>query len=79
MTTAPDAIQRIIEQALPDAKVQIQGDDGVHFEALIVSEQFINLSLLQRQQKIYALFSDWFQSGALHALTLHTFTPSEYT
>ena len=34
----PDAIRQLIEQGLPDAQVQVFGDDGVHFEALVVSE-----------------------------------------
>ena len=30
-------ITHLIQQGLPDAVVHVQGDDGVHFEALVVS------------------------------------------
>ena len=35
-----EIIQKLIETGLPGAKAQVQGDDGVHFEATVVSEAF---------------------------------------
>ena len=34
-----DAIRQMIETGLPGATAQVQGDDGVHFEATVVSSQ----------------------------------------
>ena len=48
-----------------------------HFSALIVSERFDSLSLVQRHRLVYGLLSDEFKLG-LHALRLQTLTPAEY-
>jgi len=35
-----DTIRSLIEQGLPGARAMVQGEDGVHFEALVVAEAF---------------------------------------
>lgn len=35
-----DTIRNLIETGLPGARADVQGDDGVHFEATVVSEAF---------------------------------------
>ena len=35
-----ETIRRLIEQGLPGARAQVQGEDGVHFEATVVSPDF---------------------------------------
>ena len=35
-----DTIRHLIEQGLPGARADVRGDDGVHFEATVVSEAF---------------------------------------
>src|SRR3546814_2243912 len=35
-----NTIQQLIEQGLPGARVAVRGDDGVDFEALVVSDAF---------------------------------------
>ena len=32
-----DTIRQLIEQGLPGARAQVQGEDGVHFEATVVA------------------------------------------
>ncbi|HEY7871694.1 MAG TPA: BolA family transcriptional regulator, partial [Rudaea sp.] len=34
------SIQTLIEQGLPGAKAMVMGDDGVHFEAVVVCADF---------------------------------------
>jgi acid stress-induced BolA-like protein IbaG/YrbA len=70
------AIQSCIEAALPGAKVEVQGDDGVHFEACIVAPQFEGLKLVGRQRLVYAALGDAMVS-AVHALSMQTRAPSE--
>lgn len=72
----PEAIRELIQAALPDAQVQVLGDDGVHFEALIVSEAFRGKLPLARHRMVYAALGER-MGGEIHALSLRTLTPDE--
>lgn len=69
-------IQAMIEQGLPGAQVAVSGDDGVHFEAQVVAEQFAGKLPLARHRLVYATLGD-LMGGAIHALALKTLTPQE--
>ena len=71
-----EIIQKLIETGLPGAKAQVQGDDGVHFEATVVSEAFRGKLPLARHRLVYATLGD-LMGGAIHALQLKTVTPDE--
>ncbi|WP_372014795.1 BolA family protein [Pseudoxanthomonas sp. 10H] len=71
-----DTIRRMIEDGLPGARAQVQGDDGVHFEALVVAEAFRGKLPLARHRLVYATLGD-LMGGAIHALALKTVTPDE--
>jgi acid stress-induced BolA-like protein IbaG/YrbA len=73
----PEEIQRLIEAGIPDAQAQVTGD-GYKFEAVVVSPAFEGLSLVKKQQMVYATVNDQIASGALHALTIKTYTPAEW-
>jgi acid stress-induced BolA-like protein IbaG/YrbA len=67
-------IKKMIEAGLPDAKVEVLGDDGQHFDAYVESPSFEGKSLLAQHKMVYATLGDSFES-ALHALALKTSTP----
>lgn len=69
-------IQALIEQGLPGAKVQVAGDDGVHFEATVIDSQFAGKLPLMRHRLVYAALGD-LVGGEIHALALKTYTPEE--
>jgi len=69
-------IQDMIQTGLPDAKVEVLGDDGQHFEAVVISENFAGLRLLQRHQRVYACLGEK-MGREIHALKLSTLTPDE--
>ncbi len=71
-----EIIQKLIETGLPGAKAQVQGDDGVHFEATVVSEAFRGKLPLARHRLVYTTLGD-LMGGAIHALALKTVTPDE--
>ena len=71
-----EIIQKLIETGLPGAKAQVQGDDGVHCEATVVSEAFRGKLPLARHRLVYATLGD-LMGGAIHALALKTVTPDE--
>ncbi len=67
-------IRKLIEAGMPDAQVQVEGEDGVHFEATVVSEAFRGKMPLARHRMVYATLGD-LMGGAIHALALKTVTP----
>ena len=72
----PTTIRQLIETGLPDATVDVAGDDGVHFEATVVSPLFEGKLPLARHRMVYATLGER-MGGAIHALALRTLTPAE--
>jgi acid stress-induced BolA-like protein IbaG/YrbA len=72
----PERIRELIQQGLPGAQVQVQGDDGVHFEATIVCEAFRGKAPLARHRMVYGTLGER-MGGEIHALALKTFAPGE--
>jgi acid stress-induced BolA-like protein IbaG/YrbA len=70
------SIQALIEQGLPGARADVRGDDGVHFEAEVIASQFAGKLPLARHRLVYATLGE-LMGGAIHALSLKTFTPEE--
>ncbi len=74
---APDPIiQQLIEAGLPGARARVQGDDGVHFEAVVVADAFRGKLPLARHRMVYATLGER-MGGEIHALSLRTLTPDE--
>jgi stress-induced morphogen len=69
-------IERLIKEALPDAKVTIRdlAGDGDHYAAEVVSEAFRGKSRVQQHQMVYAALKGR-MGGELHALALQTSAP----
>lgn len=66
-----EQIKNMIEAGLPDAEVEVFGDDGQHFDAIVISPSFSGKSLIAQHRMVYATLGDSFE-GALHALSLKT-------
>jgi acid stress-induced BolA-like protein IbaG/YrbA len=73
---SPETIAQMIQAGLPGAQIEVFGDDGVHFEALIVHEAFAGKLPLARHRMVYATLGDK-MGGEIHALALKTLTPAE--
>ena len=71
-----ETIRELIEKGLPGARAEVQGADGVHFEATVVSEAFRGKLPLTRHRLVYATLGE-LMGGAIHALQLKTLTPDE--
>jgi acid stress-induced BolA-like protein IbaG/YrbA len=69
-----ETIRKLIESGLPGAQAQVEGADGVHFEATVVAEAFRGKLPLARHRMVYATLGD-LMGGAIHALALKTVTP----
>lgn len=58
-------------------QINVSSRDGVHFEALIVSDAFRGVSRLKRQQLVYAALGSALTDGHIHAISIKTLTPEE--
>ena len=76
MNTA--AIKTLLEQNLPDAEVHVNGADGVHFEAIVVSSAFDGKSLVQQHRLVYQALQGKMENQEIHALALKTYTPENW-
>lgn len=72
----PLSIQQLIEAGLPGAQVSVEGEDGVHFEATVISAAFAGKLPLARHRMVYATLGER-MGGEIHALSLTTLTPDE--
>ena len=73
---SPSAIQQLIEQGLPGARVEVRGPDGVHFDARVVAQAFAGHATLARHRMVYATLGE-LMGNEIHALALQTMTPEE--
>ena len=83
-----DEIKKLITDNLSSAQIEIidqsqqhsgHGDPnkGSHFSAVIISEDFEDLNLIQRHQKIYKILGK--EMGTrIHAFSMKTVTPQEF-
>lgn len=74
----PQQIETWIRAGLTCEHLHVDGD-GAHFAAFIVSAQFEGLNRVKRQQLVNTILKTRFDSGELHALSMQTLTPEEWS
>lgn len=74
----PDQIKQLILAGMTWEHLALDGD-GQHFEALVVSAEFVGKNRVQRQQHVNRILKARFDSGELHALSFKTLTPEEWS
>jgi len=70
-------IKSLIEEGIPNAVVKVSGD-GCNASVVVVSDAFEGKSLLQQQKMVYATLGDNITSGKIHALSIKSYTPSQW-
>ena len=73
-----EQLKLLLEKELSCCTAHIVSEDNVHFEAIIISDQFNGLTKIKQQQLVNALVYDYITSGELHALTMKTYTPEKW-
>ncbi|MCI0508548.1 acid stress-induced BolA-like protein IbaG/YrbA [Chromohalobacter marismortui] len=73
----PSDVKALLESRIEDCQFYIQGE-GCNFQVVAVGDVFDGLSPVKRQQMIYSALSDEIASGALHAISIKTYTPSQW-
>jgi acid stress-induced BolA-like protein IbaG/YrbA len=72
-----DQLEKRIKQADGVEYVQVTGD-GYHYQLTVVSDVFVGKPKLARQQWVYAQLKDYITTGSLHALSMKTWTKTEW-
>lgn len=70
-------IETLIRVELPCDHLHVEGADGRHFQALIVSAKFSGLMRVAQHQLVYSALGDAMDND-IHALTMRTLTPEEW-
>lgn len=70
-------LEAYITQNLACEYIKVLGDDGTHFESVIVSNAFVGKSMVQQHQLVYTALGDRMRSE-IHALSMKTYTPEQW-
>jgi acid stress-induced BolA-like protein IbaG/YrbA len=70
-------LESYITQHLACEYIKVSGDDGTHFEVVIVSAAFVGKSMVQQHQLVYAALGDRMRAE-IHALSMKTLTPQKW-
>ena len=70
-------LESYITESLACDHIKVLGDDGTHFEAVIVSPAFAGKSMIQQHQLVYAALGDRMRAE-IHALSMRTLTPEQW-
>jgi acid stress-induced BolA-like protein IbaG/YrbA len=78
MAITAHEIETLLRESFPQARINVNGDDGAHFAAEIVDESFRGLNRVQQQRAVYAALKGKMDgsNGELHALALTTKAPT---
>ncbi len=69
-------VTELIEQGLSTSFVRVEGD-GVHFEAVVVSEQFQGKSMIDCHKLVYAALGDAMDQE-VHSISIKTYTEEQW-
>lgn len=72
----PREVTRLIQEGLETAHVEVRSDDGSHFAAVVVSDQFDGLRPIQRHQLVYKTLGEKV-GREIHALSIRALTSAE--
>ncbi|MGL5223956.1 MAG: BolA family protein [Aeromonas sp.] len=78
VTKLTDALSPSLLEVLNESHMhRVEPGSESHFKVVIVSEQFTGQRLLARHRQVNAILANEL-AQAIHALALHTYTPSEW-
>lgn len=72
-----EQIKAMITADLPCEHLELEGD-GRHWYATVVSAEFEGVRSVNRQRRVYATLGDKMKTDEVHALSMKTYTPTEW-
>jgi acid stress-induced BolA-like protein IbaG/YrbA len=75
----PEIVKTLIEAGIPGAKVEVVDTTGTkdHFSAVVISDSFDGLSLVDQHQAVYKAVGNH-MTKEIHALQLKTYSPQQW-
>ena len=73
----PIDIEKKIRNNMNCDYIEVKGDDGTHFETIVVSDVFENMSTVKQHQEVYKALGEMMKIE-IHALSIKTFTISQW-
>ena len=70
-------LESYITQHLACDFIEVRGDDGTHFEAIIVAAAFEGKRMVAQHQLVYAALGDRMRAE-IHALGMKTYSPTDW-
>lgn len=70
-------IETLLKDTLGLAEVHVSGE-GSHFNVIAVSDKFAEMSRVKKQQFVYAPLADKIAEGVMHAVSIKTFTETQW-
>tara|TARA_B100000686_G_scaffold300055_1_gene334316 strand:+ start:8448 stop:8702 length:255 start_codon:yes stop_codon:yes gene_type:complete len=71
------SIKMHIENALQCEFIHVEGDDGQHFNATIVSIEFRGKNMVEQHKLVYRALGER-MAHEIHALSMKTLTPEQW-
>ena len=77
----PEEVKKRIELLAPGTEAQVMDLTGTqdHYQAVVISSVFEGKMMIEQHRMIFKLLQSEMDSGEVHALTLKTFTPKQYS
>src|SRR5919112_6815902 len=72
---SPEDLKHRIEAAIPGAEADVDGPDGVHFNAVVTAPAFAGRSRIEQHRMVMDVFAGEL-GGSIHALSIKTRVPS---
>ncbi|HVZ44614.1 MAG TPA: BolA family protein [Ramlibacter sp.] len=70
-------LRTLIASGLHCDHLEVTGD-GRHWEAVVVSAEFVGKRAIERHQRVYATLGAKMHTDEVHALSMKTYTPAEW-
>ena len=77
---SPEQLKSVIEKLAPGTRAEVTDLTGTqdHYQAIVISPVFVGKMRIEQHRIVFDLLKKEIDSGAVHALTLKTFTPEIY-
>ncbi|MEX1222844.1 MAG: BolA family protein [Idiomarina sp.] len=72
-----EQIEKLLNDALDLTEVLVK-TDGSHATITVVGEAFEGLSRVKQQQLVYRPLNEHIASGAIHAVSIKAYTPTQW-
>ena len=74
----PHELETYLQPRLSECDVKVGGDD-YHFLVTVIGDVFEDLSAVKKQQYVYKQLNELIADGTVHAVTIKTYTPTEWS